>query len=318
MQTYIGDILTNARRDSRNADDIPSSTNLVGIQTEDFLRYANWAQQRLQGRISKVYPYVFEAQKEISMVANQASYSITDNVYLNTRIRKVEYSRSGNSTDYYPLTPNNPYYTYNGTGVPSRYHRRDGYIIVEPTPNSSAGTIRVTYERALDRLDIRRGVVTAVTLSSTQLTALTIDTASDDTTALAAPISKYLCINDANGNVKMYNVPFTSYASGTGIFTLSAFTFASGESAAIGDYVTLGRYTTTHSKLCEDAERYLTEYVNRRIFKRDSSSDAADVDTELNDIEQELITSYKIADKDIKEVPIADYSWFNVTYGWDS
>lgn len=313
MQTYIGDLISNAREDTRNADDIPTTTNAVGIQTASFLRYANWAQQRLQGRISKVYPFAFEAQQTINLVASQASYAIPDHVYLGTRIRKVEYSPTGLTTDFRPLPPSDPYNTYNRTGQPCCYHRRDGNVILEPTPAQSVGSIRVTFERTLDRLDIRRGVISSRTLTTTQMTALTIDVSSDDTAAFAAPVSKYLCVNDANGNVTMYNIPFTSYDSATGIVTLPAFTFASGETAAVGSYVTIGKYTTTHSKLCEDAERYLTEYINRRIFKREGSEQAGPIDADLADMETEIVSSYKVADKDIKEIPITDYSYFDLT-----
>lgn len=314
MQTYIEDIISNARVDTRNADDIPTTTNQVGITTPSFLRYANWAQQRLQGRISKVYPFVFEAQKEIDMVASQASYSIPDHVYLGTRIRKVEYSHSGVSADYYPITPTNPYNTYNRTGVPCAYHRRDGFIILEPAPIASIGKIRVTYERTLDRLDIRRGTITARTIAGGQITALTIDIATDDETAINSPISKYFCVNDENGNVTMYNVPYTSYNSGTGVFTMSPYTYLSGETAEVGSYITIGKYTTTHSKLVEDAERYLTEYISRRVFKRESSADAAAIEAELIDIENEIISSYKVADKDVKPIPLVDYSYFDMGY----
>lgn len=314
MQTYIGDIISNSREDTRNSDDIPTSTNQVGILTASFLRYANWAQQRLQGRISKVYPFVFESQKEIDMVAGQASYSISDHVYLGTRIRKVEYSHSGNVQDYYPIPPTNPYNTYNRQGVPCSYHRRDGYIILEPTPSGAVGKIRVTYERTLDRLDIRRGTITSRTIASGQITALSISTSDDDATFIQAPISKYICVNDADGNVTMYNIPYSSYDSGTGAFTMSAHTYASGETAAVGSYITVGRYTTTHSKLPEEAERYITEYISKRIFKRESSADAAQIEQELVDIENEIISSYKVADKDIKPIPMVDYSYFDIGY----
>ena len=322
MQTYVGDIISNARLDTRNADDIPTSTNQVGIETAAFLRFVNFAQQRLQGRISKVYPVLFEAVQEIDIVDGQAQYSINDNVYLGTRIRKVEYSFSGSTQDYRPLPPTNPYNTYNSPGRPCAYHRRDGYIILEPTPSGSTGTIRVTYERTLDRLDVRRGRINGT--PSGAVIDLTHSTYGGPSTADEALFvaGTYVCACDHYGTPILYNGIISSYNSSTDALTLAANVdtyLVEGKTLAdLADgYITLGKYTTTHSKLTDEAERYLTEYCSRRIFKRESSDDATAIDAELEPIEQELIVSYKIADKDVKPIPISDYSYFQIGYGWD-
>lgn len=322
MQAYVGDIIQNARLDTRNADDIPTSTNQVGIETKDFLRFTNYAQQRLQGRISKVYPVMFEAQQEISIVAGTAAYSINDNVYLGTRIRKVEYSHSGQVADYYPLPPSDPYNTYNSSGRPCVYHRRDGYIVLEPIPSESTGTIRVTYERTLDRLDVRRGRVNGAPSGAViDLTHSTYGAPSTDDEALFVS-GQYVCVSDYYGTPMLYNGVISSYNASTDALTLAASVstyLVPGYSLAnlTDGFITLGKYTTTHSKLSDEAERYLTEYTTRRIFKRESSDDAVAIDAELEPIEQELINSYKIADKDVKPIPITDYSYFHIGYGWD-
>ena len=319
MQNYIGDIITNARLDTQNADDIPTSTNQVGIETKDFLRYANYAQQRLQGKISKVYPSAFIAEIEIAIVAAQASYSIADHVYLGTRIIKVEYSPTSAVKDYYPLPPTNPYNTYNGSGMPCAYHRRDGYIIVEPIPATAQGSIRVTYERTLDKLELRRGRINGTPSGAViDLTHSTYGapTAADEALFVAGT---YICVSDHYGAPLLYNGIISSYVAGTDALTLSAnvstYLPSGGTLAGLADgYITLGKYTTTHSKLPEDAERYLTEYANRRVGKRELSAGTAGIDAELTDIEQEIVSSYKMADKDVKPIPIADYSYFDFGY----
>jgi hypothetical protein len=319
MQTYIGDIVTNARLDTQNQDDIPTSTNQVGIETKDFLRYANYAQQRLQGRISKVYPYAFEATIEIAMVADQASYSIADHVYLGTRIRKVEYSPTSAAKDYYPLPPTNPYNTYNGAGMPCAYHRRDGNIIVEPIPSTAQGSIRVTYERTLDKLALRRGRINGTPSGAViDLTHSTFGAPSTSDEALFVA-GTYICVSDHYGTPLLYNGIISSYNAGTDDLTLAAnvstYLPTGGTLAGLADgYITLGKYTTTHSKLPEDAERYLTEYANRRVFKRELSSATGGIDADLVDIENELVSSYKVADKDVKPIPISDYSYFDIGF----
>lgn len=323
MQRYIGDIITDARYDTQNADDIPTSASAVGIETAGFLRYANWAQQRLQGLISRVYPVAFEAVKEISIVANQREYSIPDHVYLGTRIRKVEYSHSGEDKDYLPLPPTAPYNTYNqNTGRPCAYSRQDGTIILEGTPSSSTGSIRVTFERTLDKLALRVAQVNGTPSGTTiDLTHGTFGAPSAEVEALLTA-NTYLCICDAYGTPMAYNIVISSYTAGTDAVTTAAnvdtYLLGSYTLANLADgYVTIGKYTTTHSKLCEDAERYLIEYINRRIATRENSSARVAIDPQLQEIEQEIVRSYKIADKDVKPIPIYDYSFFQVGYGWD-
>ncbi len=306
MQFYIGDILDAVRRDTHNVSWTDDVDNREGTTTNALLRWANWAQEHAQGKISKTYPIFFEAEEEIDIVGDQATYIVSDNVYLGSRIRLVEYSRSGSVRDYVRLKPFNPYNKLNSSGNPQCYHRQNGSIRVGPVPDVSAGTLRVTYERKLDRLDIRRGLVQGVTLAGGQLTALSIDIAEDNFDATALEAATHLCLCDSYGTVKMYNIPITSIDSTTGVVTLSAFTYAEGEDADAGDYVTVGKFTTTHSALVDDFERYISEYVARRMLYKDSSADAFDVGDEFRTLEAELVDSMKIPDKDVRELHQSD------------
>ena len=121
---------------------------------------------------------------------------------------------------------------------------------------------------------------------------------------------------DADGNVKMRNIPIDSIDSTTGVVTMDPFTYADGEDVDAEDYVTVGRYTTTHSPLVDDFARYLSEYVSRRILFKDSSADAFDVGTEFIDMEQELIDSMKVPDKDLRELEQNDLD--PMLYGTDT
>ena len=309
MDIYVGDLITDCRSDTQNGDDIPTSSTSVGIPDRDFLRYLNFAQQRLEGKINKKYPFAFMTHSIISVIAGQAKYTIPDNVSLNTKVIVVEFSRTGLEKDYRRLTPGNRYArTYQAAATPVSYHRSDGAIELEPPPSSSGGTIRVFFIRALDKMELRRGVVDSVTINgSNQVTALSLDPASDDETELVKISTQYVCINDKYGNVKAYNIPVSGYNTANGNFTLVGTPqLAVGESIANGDYVTVGRYTTTHSKLRFECERYLVEYCNRRVKKRDSSQDVPDIDVELKDIEKDIVENYQVPDLDVKPIPIID------------
>jgi len=303
---YVGDQITVVRRDTRN-EDVPTAASQVGIETADILRYLNYAQERLQSLILVSSPQTFQAEKIISLVIDQEAYTISDRVFAGERIVNVEYSPTGDISNYYEIFERALSYrnTYNQTN-PTFYIRRNGQILLNPIPNQATGKIRVTYERQLDTTDIRRGQIDVITLSSTQLTALTLDIATDDDVALEA--AQYLCINDKYGTVKMYNIPITSYNDTTGVVTLPAFTFASGETGAVDNYVTVGQYTTTHSKLHDICERYLETYAAMKVFKRDSSSDAADFARDLDAMESDIIRTYQEADKDEKDIQISNES----------
>lgn len=307
MQKYIGDIITEARRDTRNTD-----TN--SISTEDFLRYANYAQERLYGLIQQRYSWVFTTKYEISLTAGEDEYTVPDNVYLGTRFLKVEYSPDGSVNKYSPLYPaSNNYQTQTYSGQPYTYHREYQTIILEPTPTATQGKIRVTYERALDRLDTRRGRVNGTPSGTTiDLTSTSFGAPSTADEALFVE-NAYCCISDAFGTPMLYNGVISSYNSTTDAITLAANVstyLVTGYALAdlANGYFTLGKYSTTHSKLPDAAERYLQEYVNWKIFRRDSSNDSSETNMELKEIEQEILASYALADKTVKLFPVSDYS----------
>lgn len=303
---YVGDQITDVRRDTNNSD----FSSTTGIDTEDVLRYVNWGQDQIFALVLQTNPNVFQAEEIISLVANQESYVLTGNVYLGERIVNVEFSPTGQVRDYYkiyesPISNRNTYPQH----YPLYYTRRNGAIYLIPAPSASSGTLRVVYERALDKLDIRRGQITNRIIAGSSLTSLTLNTGSDDPTRLQST-PNYLCVSDAFGNVTAYNISYTSYDSGTGAVTLSggAHTLASGESVSVGSYVTVGRYTTTHSKLKDPCERFLELYAASKLYERDSrgATNRNSILSEMDGVKIEILNSYQMPDKDEHEIQISN------------
>jgi hypothetical protein len=89
-------------------------------------------------------------------------------------------------------------------------------------------------------------------------------------------------------------------------------TAESGESAAVGDYIISGEYSTTHPELGPEVERYLQSYAEYKILKRDSSVDSQEALQELDLMEREIIMSYADISDDIMEIPIINDNgeWF--------
>jgi hypothetical protein len=151
----------------------------------------------------------------------------------------------------------------------------------------------------LDNLCTRRGVIASKTSTTITLSASSASLTRDDQALGAA---EYICISDRFGVVKDYNVIASSYVSGTGVITIPSQTLSGGA----GDYVTVGRYTTTHSKLNEHCERYIRVYASKRMLSKDSSVDIISEDEELRTIEAEIIESYSNITEDPVDVPIID------------
>jgi len=298
---YIGDLISEVRRDTRN-EDIPTDGSQVGIADNDFLRYANYAQEKCQAIAIGAKSTSFNTVVEIPLVSGQAEYEIPDRVYIGEHILNVEYSHSGLARDYYeirerPLSARN-----DAPGTPYYYIRRGGSILLCPVYQGGSGKVRITYDRAVDSLDIRRGRVADVTDTSTSVTQIVLDTDSDDATALQ--LAQYICVTDAYGNVTARNIPVTAYDSASGQFTLktSPHVYGAGESIVVGSYVTVGQYTTTHSKLNHLCERYLAQYAAYKIFGRDSSDDAAAMRDDMRETLKEIQTSYQEAPRDENDI----------------
>lgn len=300
---YVGDLITDVRRDSRNAD-VPTSTQEVGIVTNDFLRYINFAQEKCQAVAISFKSTKFNTVKEISLVSGTQEYAIPDRVYLDEHILNMEYSNSGLARDYYEIREKALTYRNDQPGTPYYYIRKGASFLLCPIYNSSGAKVRVTYDRAVDTLDLRRGTIASHTASSSALTALALSTTGDDTDAMA--LAQYLCVNDAFGNVTMYNIPITGYDSTTGVVTIKdgSFTFTDGETIADGSYVTIGQYTTTHCKLNALCERYLAQYGEYKIFRRDSSSDQQEAKNDMKETLKEIALSYQETPRDECEIQI--------------
>lgn len=296
---YIGDIISEARRDSNNTD-------TTGISTEDFLRWANYGQEAIFGKILQTSPMSFQAESEISIVAEQEAYDIPDNVYLGERIVNVEFSSSGLSRDYFKLYEVSLSFRNTYPSLrPQNYIRRNGQVLLRPTPNQTGGTLRVTYERQIDSIDVRRGQVNGTPSGAIiDLTNSTFGAPSAADEALLVA-NAYICISDAFGNVMLRNGKVSSYTAGTDSLTLAAnvSTYLVGTytlADLANGYMTIGQYTTTHSKLKKVCERYLVSYMCWKALARDAATREKSelFREEKAALEIEITKSYEMPDKD--------------------
>lgn len=314
MGRRVDRLVTHIRSITEN-DTLNSNTD---IEDEEIIQFLNEGIQHLQAKIIKQYPRVFLAETTISTVADQEEYNLPVNAFLFNRLVHVDYSTDG--TTYYPLKP--AYYKDRDrnsgiSSLPYKYIRRDilstasASLLLVPKPVTTGQTIRINYIRKLDGLDKRRGIVSAVTLATSTITALTLDTSGNPPVdSDAFDDNDYFCVVDAIGAVKMRNVRYDSISSSTGVVTVnSTFSFDSGETITIGDYIVCGKDTSTHCQLPDSVERFLIKFAAWEILKNDSSIDSSEAIAELAELRDEIIDSYSEMDESITDVPVDDDWW---------
>lgn len=305
-------LMTEARRIARNEQ---NTDGTYSITDDELIQYFNDGQDYFQALIggAKSTSKMFVVDTIIPMVANQEGYAIPDRLYMNKGIESVEYSYSGNITDYQLLRKMELFNRNTSTTTwPIGYYRRNELIYLIGVPSNSTGTIRVTYERQIEDLDKRRGQITTVNgLTSTGFTSIVLDSTADETSTINLTNIDYICIVDKDGNRKAFNIPWGNYNSGTNTFTPATFTFATGETIAIGDYVTFGKWRSTHSGLPDEAESYLINYAAECLLHKDSSGDAADHLSKIETIGEGLIKALGSQTSEIQGVPQFNFNeWY--------
>jgi len=302
MSRLIDHLITDIRAHTENEE----FSDSIGIDDEEFVRFLNDAQYRLHSLIVQNHSSIFLQEKEISVVARQQAYNLPSDIYIKNKVSGVEYSYDSNSKNYFNLKPVTKRSRCNEEGSPMDYIRQSGQVLLSPIPTDTGATIRLTYVRQIPRLDKRRGSVGSVTLDSSTntITALSFDVATDTIDSTAIDKYNFMTIVDKNGNIKMKDIPYDSYSTGTGVITVtSGFTYESGETIEVGDYVCAGKNSTTHSELPEEVERYLISYCAWKILKRDSSVDSQEATQALAEMEGEIVAAYADPTDDIYEIP---------------
>jgi len=284
-----------------------------GVPQSDIVRYLRNAQDFLFSQAVQQKPKFFLEEYIVDCVNDQEVYSLPERIYLGN-LEMVEYSHSGNVREYYPLNV----YQYierdvTHTGSPSGYIRRNQEILL--VPPAASGKLRISYIKEADKIDIRRGQISAVTDSGTQVTALTLDTteASFDSTTLNKHYN--LCVVDRYGNQKMKNIEFDSIDSGTGVVTLTAsHTYEDGETIAVGDYVVSGKNSANVSTLPDTCERFLIKHSVYEVKFGDASKWSDKVKNDVLDLANDIIGGFQSIENDIANIPITATDYLDWGY----
>lgn len=299
---------------SRRATENQEFTATAGIQDDEFLEYLNNGQEEIHSILQSTFPSILTAYKEQQAVTSQEAYAIPRDLYMGTRIDQIEYSASGLPTDYWLLKKGQLKERLNTqSGNPAFYIRRGNEILIQPKPQQ-AGKIRWSYQRAIPKLDVRRGTVLSVTLDTVgkTITSLTFDP-SVFLDASGMVEEGKITIVDGAGEVKMRDIPVISVDQNTGVLTLEpGFVYENGESISVGNFACRGGFSSTNSSLPDLTEKYLLEYCNARILIRDSQTDSAEVAQVLAKVQETLRLAYSEPDNDPDRIPLLDMQFLGV------
>jgi len=311
------DLLVDQVRRATDNEDVSTTT---GISNEEIVQYLNDAQDKLQALITQQHPDVFTVESTIDLVANTEQYDLPTDIYLDNRISFVEFKYGGGSGDYFKLRQRPIDYRYTVTnGDPEYYIRRGGKILVNPIPNvATTDGIRITYQKKLKDLDIRRGKITSASLTSTTLNSFTLNLTSslnkdsnlqENGEAVFNSVD-YISVVDKDGGVVLEKIPIDSYVESTGVLTVSSgFTTSVLAATFVDKYIVSGHTATSHTELPDMCERFLISYAAWKLLKRDASVESDEQENELVSMGRDIVAAFAIIDDDIDDIPITHSEW---------
>jgi len=306
---YVGKVIEDIIRpktgNTSYTVDSTTGETTEGISQTLIIEFINNALTWLQSRIIANYPDEFVIQNVQNTVRDQEAYTITDNIFLNNKFIAVWYSDNGQLDSYNLLSPARIHERDTRSGKPYKYIRQNGQILLNCIPDSSQGKLRVAYYRALNALGLRTGIVEEVNAGNLKLT-------SEDVylNSFALEDAQYICTADSFGNVSSYNLKVESYDRTNLIIYIDSATTPTTD-VAVGDYVVIGRYTSTHivmdnPHLPNRMMDFCKVFAQARILNTDSSTDEITERTEVTTILTDIIDQFAEMTEDVQDVPITD------------
>lgn len=304
---YVGLIINDLGEQSKNPREDVTETS--GVSDNEILRYLSSATSYIQSQVLRQVGHTnyFDSRTTVALVASQKEYTLPADLYYDQKVRRVRYSSSGLAADYQDILPlgTTRFSEDYSISSPSGYAVSNRTLVIEGVPTSGIGNMQVVYVRRLDRPDKRRGKIQSVTNNGTNYTTIVLeDDIWLDADRITVYLEDYLCVNSATGTVNYYNAYFTAYDSGSRTITLSNAAMSSG-TISVGDYITLGKYTTTHIKLPVECEHYLIEFADWKLKKGDSSEDAGEANAEMVMLMDDIIAQFANM-YDIQAIPVYD------------
>lgn len=287
-----------------------------GLSQSVLVRYLKNAQVELYKHVSNAKNSAFLVDSENFQITNdQQTYPYPRDIYLQN-IETLQWALNPGSSGYDwvnlgkgitkdRLTSQN--------GYAFEYILRKDHIILSPPLQS--GYLRFTYMRRFPDLEKRSGQVSAVTINGdNEVTALTLNAAEGSFDPTYLNQLQALCVVDRYGYNKAMNIEFTSVDAGTGVVTLGTpFALYSGETIAVGDYVTAGFWTMNTSLFEDVAESYIIKYAVYETRYGDYSKWTTEAKDDLLRCADSVVDAYADVDDDITQVAIINSDFLDLS-----
>ena len=296
----VSQLINQIRKQTENEE----VSDFTGIQDSEFIQYLNDAQYMIQAAIAHQHPSVFTKETTIDAIADQEKYNLPDDCYLNNKVYNVEYSPTGEEDDFYVLEQDTIKRRNPGvSGSPVKYIRLSGQILLTPQPQTG-GKIRINYVQRLRELDKRSAkVLSDVTVSPSAQFTISLDQNTFSTETESLQEHDFICVVDKLGNNVVKNIEIVSVAANQIVCKAHSIDAEDISTIPAGSFIVGGRFTTTHSDLSKESERYLIAYSAWKILKRDSSVDSSEAVQELETMANELVKTYALISDDIQFIP---------------
>jgi len=276
-----------------------------GIPTSFFIEALNDASDLIHLHLVNEKCEPFAAYDDTTISAETESIAVPTDIFSTNLVYSVWYSSDGTSfgDPLEMMYEREPSLT---AGYPERYFVDGGRIYFDR--KVSSGTYRVRYERSIDKLDVRRAIVSSSTGTLPALATITIDITDtlyyDSEQWTDTLLAEYITLNDRDGNILMRDIPVESYDSSTGVITIDTFTAQSGETVPAGSFVLFGPSSTTHSKLPRAAEMYFKEYLKSLAYEERSQDDVKLSNARLSTFLEQIAEVYSSLPSGFATVPM--------------
>lgn len=275
-----------------------------GISQSVMALYLNSAQDEIMKAMVNAKTKYLQKEIVIPVVNAQQEYSYPEDIFMQN-IDTMQWTMD--NLTFSPLVRGYTKYKFNNQAAYAfgYYTKNSGFVL---TPPVTQGNLHLNYMRKLPRMAIRSGMISALTIGSGNLTALTVATTGTYNAAEIAS-DNFLTIVDYLGNVKLSGVQYSSETAG--VFTIVS-TEITGATPAIGDYIVIGKYASNIAELPDIAEGFLLLYAEYRVKYGDASKWTAATKDNLALVMQTIIDSINSNNDDTNEVLITNYDYLNL------
>ena len=305
--------VNNLKQWARNIDQInQSGERQPGVNENLLLFYLNEGKDNLQRAVANARQGMFLAFVTKPITSRVLEFDIPEEALSGNRVIRLDYAATNENSKFYQLDSSNINSWDYAEGDPEKYYLVGSKVVVFPIPSS--GYYRFCIQRRDDELDVRRAQIASSgeVVAGDSLTEILLEDDIDSVNSSALKMAEYVCVSGYDGTVKGYNIPVLRYEEDVPrIVVRQPFPWTAA-TIAEGDYITIGKNSTTHSKLAKEFEQYYVEWAKMRLRGWDASDQEFDGVSTLQTLRAEIIDSYSdIAGVEfIPQVGELNGSWF--------